>query len=659
MLGALKSSNIEIDPTTISWVDTHADARQAVYGSVYPADPRILQNLGQLRSELGSELFEKYAQFCLGAAVARRSVGVGPIANAKVNLKFTRIYDLGDAARKAGEDPASWLANFESDSSHTDEATLASVNSYLKAHALSTKAAYTTEQHRTELESILAKSGAKQPNRSLPGVLHQVMLEQGQRPEKRSDHPSVSEYLKFLDRIYSTPASDLSLEAGQKWPLYPIQKSPWPILMPLSMTWPLDEAEYIWQKYQGQHGNQRLKTYGPYNRFPIGVDNSLDQSNWHWNAWPSVITTGGLCGTMSSIANGTYTSIGVPMIKAGQPAHSCIVRYDINDNGEYSATVGQSVTAGPDGTSTPWLFADNPVTRNHGKYSVYSEYHYGLALGMNAGLKSYIDSRIAINLYKNLPEKTKPTLGRPLVLSALRKNPYNIEAWYTLANDARSGGELSKLLQSFNARLDVKAIRENHSDRDVNSDLGEDKVNPKQSVDSKIASLHHIGLEQMAVIGLRDLSRFSEADLQEVIKQLNALINSGNNFLLAMRDRCLCKLNGPEALQTELTQNLKDFLSNPPKGRKNVKHASNSLSKRIKAVADASESRPQREAWLRRLTETFSSEQKVSVSKTEGAQLDKFYDMIADELVKSLKSKPANKAALRSLKETHAALLKS
>ncbi len=659
MMSKLKKSGLKVSSETIAWVDGHDFAQQAVYGSVYPADVRILLNLEQLRSDLGAKTFEKYAQFCVGAAVARRSIGVGPIANAHVNLKFTKLYDWGDVARAAEQDPAQWLAGRERQTkSVAGSAALASVKGYLKKNSLSPKAAYTSEPHRKALENILTKSGLKKPERALPGVLHQVMVGQGVRPEKRGDHPRVADYLKFLDRIHSTPKSKMALEAGQKWPLYPVKESPWPILMPLSMAWPLDEAEYIWQKYQGKHGGKRLHTYGPYNRFPVGVDNSLDKSQWHWSAWPSVITTGGVCGTMSSIANGTYTSLGVPIVKAGQPGHSCIVRYDINVKGEYLAGVGQSATGGPDKTTAPWLFADGQNTRNRGKYSVYSEHHYGLAQGMNVGLESYLDTRMAMHFYNAMTKEEQAGLGRRLVLSALDNNPCNIEAWYVLARDTRSGEELAGLLLAFGEKLQVDAMMEKHSDRDVSADLGEDKVSAKQSVDSKVATLRHIGLEQMAVIGLRDIKRFSKADLQLVIGQLNELIKDGNNHLAPMLDRCLCEVNGPEAIQSEITKNLQRFLNHPPKERKNVRRVSGLLTKRIAAVAAVTESRQQREQWLMQLTGEFSPKQKVVVSKKKGKQIDKFYASISGELVKSLKSKPRNKKGLKLIRSEHAALLK-
>ena len=433
-----------VSKETIAWVDSSLVARQAVYGSVSPADPRILENLDQLREELGPELFDKYQQFCLGAAVARRKFGVGPIANARINLKFGYLFKWIDEVEQAGHSPSEALASQEASEllaeGSPEKQAYGVVKGYLDEKSLTPKKAYQSEQHKAALESLLAKATPriKSPERALPKILRQWMVEEGTRPVARSECPSVAEYLKFLDKIYSIPKSELSLEASQKWPIYPLEESPWPILMPLSMTWPLDEAQYIWEKYQGQHGKKRMHTYGPYKRFPLGVPPSLEESPWHLEAWPSAISTGGLCGTMSSIANGTYTALGVPIIKAGQPRHSCIVRYDVNEKGEYSAGIGQSATGGTAETSTPWLFADGPIAGSRGTYGVGSVYHFGLTQGMNVGVTSYMDTRIAVHIYKALPENDRSALGANIVKGALLKNPCNLEAWYLLGRDARN-----------------------------------------------------------------------------------------------------------------------------------------------------------------------------------------------------------------------------
>ncbi|NQZ58408.1 MAG: hypothetical protein HRT88_13185 [Lentisphaeraceae bacterium] len=58
--------------------------------------------------------------------------------------------------------------------------------------------------------------------------------------------------------------------------------------MPLTKTWPLDEARYIFEKFQGLHGKQRYQTAGPY-ASPKAVSKTLEPSKkWNWSAWPLI-----------------------------------------------------------------------------------------------------------------------------------------------------------------------------------------------------------------------------------------------------------------------------------------------------------------------------------------------------------------------------------
>lgn len=102
----------------------------------------------------------------------------------------------------------------------------------------------------------------------------------GSRPSKRTDYPSVAEFVRYLDGILNKPRTDLKLEDNQKWPLFPVAETPWPLLMPLSKGWPLDEAKSIFEKYRGEHGSRRLHLYGPYQNGLATVRPGLHDSAW-------------------------------------------------------------------------------------------------------------------------------------------------------------------------------------------------------------------------------------------------------------------------------------------------------------------------------------------------------------------------------------------
>ena len=52
---------------------------------------------------------------------------------------------------------------------------------------------------------------------------------------------------------------------------------------------------------------------------------------------------------------------------------------------------------------------------------------------MNEGIRPYLDTRIAANIFKALPKEKKSALGMTLLADALRICPYNPDIWYRLA----------------------------------------------------------------------------------------------------------------------------------------------------------------------------------------------------------------------------------
>ncbi len=105
-------------------------------------------------------------------------------------------------------------------------------------------------------------------------------------------------WLRYLAPVYE--ARPVSLRKGKDgrpaaWPRFPMDRAPWPLLLPLAQTYPVREAKYIWEKYQGQHGPDNFHTYGPYRKGASVFLAELQPSPWHWHAWPDLIVHGGVC----------------------------------------------------------------------------------------------------------------------------------------------------------------------------------------------------------------------------------------------------------------------------------------------------------------------------------------------------------------------------
>jgi hypothetical protein len=82
-----------------------------------------------------------------------------------------------------------------------------------------------------------------------------------------------------------------------------------------------------------------------------------------------------------------------------------------------------------------------------------AEYHLGLAAAMNGGIRSYIDSRIAVHLYNALPDSEKQTIGTTLLTQATKLNPFNPEPWYLLADQTTTAMQGLSLSRSIIARV--------------------------------------------------------------------------------------------------------------------------------------------------------------------------------------------------------------
>jgi hypothetical protein len=77
-----------------------------------------------------------------------------------------------------------------------------------------------------------------------------------------------------------------------------------------------------------------------------------------------------------------------------------------------------------------------------------AEYQLGLALAMNKDLRSYIDTRLAMDIFMVLPAEQKQTIGVKLLEGVLRINPFNPEIWYRLAQHTPDAMQGLKLVQA-------------------------------------------------------------------------------------------------------------------------------------------------------------------------------------------------------------------
>ncbi|MFO1492845.1 MAG: hypothetical protein U1F77_20210 [Kiritimatiellia bacterium] len=421
-----------------AWLRGDPVLRDACYAAVYPPDPRIALNLLELRHQLGDALFAEYKQLLVAGAVARRFVGVGPGAlgekeewalrgRAEAWEKSGRIqwpeYSVVTLARPADEPGPGGAAKAkekkdaprarvvekrrEKWENHLDKLTdaegLDRIAAFLKEKNLTPRQLYESGALKKEL---LARMGDHAPDadRITHELLMKVMVRAGLRPASRDPFPSMAGFCRYLDGIK---------------PRFPVKTAPWPLLMPLAKGWPLREAEDIWRRVAD---GGKLPAYGKYRGKELAILDDLEPFPWHWESWQGTYKAGGVCHEMSTIGLGACMSVGVPVTKAGQPHHSCILVYSHSPQGYFAGT--KQGTKGPSETKSQWLFADPRV-------ELPQVYHIGLALAMNAGLDTYLDTRIGVHL-AGLLSAREPELAGAVLRSVARRNPYNTEVWARL-----------------------------------------------------------------------------------------------------------------------------------------------------------------------------------------------------------------------------------
>ncbi len=198
---------------------------------------------------------------------------------------------------------------------------------------------------------------------------------------------------------------------AEKSKLFPLSKAPWPLLLLLTQLDPADEASYWWNMYRTKGSVPGYATYSFDYEKP---EFRYNDGDWDPNATPRILTDGGVCGRLSTMAEFAQRSIGTPAQGMGQPGHRAFMTYDYHD-GKYSATMHHSVNT-IDVSTVGWhlpplwgttydphtkLFGFGPMTGENstGEERNNIRNHIGLCEAMNRGLANWEDSRMATFLY--------------------------------------------------------------------------------------------------------------------------------------------------------------------------------------------------------------------------------------------------------------------
>jgi len=459
----LKHQAVSIE--CIADVEKDADLKDAVAASVYPPDPSILQNYAALQAQLGRGFTTKYRSLAIGIAVARRIKGVES--------------EPGRSIGRENQVPIWVYSPLNGPANEAERQFVGHIAEFMRSRGCSAVDLFNSAELRHKLISALTSIKVEarfiaEVERSIVfgNRLKNAMIVLKQRPPGRTGKPDCVDWLKHLISTYeSSPAST---PGGMTWPLVSLNSTPWPLLMPLSHSVPLDEANYLWEAFQGFHGQDRYHTYGPYRDDLTAMPDMLLPSRWFWNAVPDQIVHGGECMPISLATIDLYSSLAKPATDAAQPGHANLISY-LSDGGTWKADIEQDFAGGARATFSQWYFDDQPRHELHFRDLFGwpgAEYHLGIAVAMNLGISSYIDTRIASRIFDILPKAARKTIGVKLLTEALRENPFNPEVWYRLGaetSDVRESLTLAKSVRDHDPQHIVAGLPSDNFDKFIKS----------------------------------------------------------------------------------------------------------------------------------------------------------------------------------------------
>ena len=254
-------------------------------------------------------------------------------------------------------------------------------------------------------------------------------------PSLRDDNPSP---LQALHHLLTTQRNMDAI------PDFPLDKAPWPLLAVLNTAqFPTRECNWIWDRKHGTGDNEQrswTKTGGFFTRWYTYTfkfeKNAVvcKESNWHPSAIPRIAEDGGLCGRLSYLYMGEQSCRGTPSAMVTQPKHAAAFSFGYDGGGQWRFDKKYWIT------DEYFTWSENALPTDDvagvGKLKPGAvDYMVALPRAMSIGLDSYTDVRLAMllfrNVYSNGGDQYLNVVARVL-LSALEKNPHNIEAFELL-----------------------------------------------------------------------------------------------------------------------------------------------------------------------------------------------------------------------------------
>lgn len=434
-------------------------------------------------------------------------------------------------------------------------------------------------------------------------------------------------------------------EKGPNWPLFPVDRTPWPLLLPLAQELPQNEAEFIWDRFTGKipdAGGQRVRTYASYSWDYEKPEVKFKKSPWEPNSVPRILEDGGVCGRLSTLGQYTLVALGQPALGMYQPGHRAMLSYEFNAaNQQWSAKPQQSIT-GPQRSTNQWFLPSSEETlrmnvRDNGTAVSGIEFHSGLALSMNLGIDRWTDGRIGL---ASARKADKPAEAIRLLQASATRSPYDPEIWYELAGRLKNDPKaVNALLAKLDELAAPEAVVENKTEeRGADTDFNRVKETAVAKDQRKESTAYASLVAHFIFTSTYEKNYDNTAGRNVALRLMREEITRRETRKtpygpevqpLVMRYRCA--VQGLAVVGKELDAKIATSLADKKKPAKKLE----GVLPELQAVADALEPK-ERITWLETLREKIPAALRYT-NGSKGVAADATYGWITGELVKTLK----------------------
>lgn len=485
----LIAPQLHFSESTWDWLLEHPEVFNATFSLEYPPNPNVVHNFVKLAKLVGPVYAEKYQQLLIAYAVAYRKEKLldSSLTADRYGIITSRNFTW-DPKRKAELEQQvlakqGWSVNHDvavpAESSfardkdgrlYQDEAER--LNRLKGLHAqfdlggdedAKKTANWLRQNARTKIYELMGMNAHAFYNKT------GIRLSEGREPKALPWDKIAHSAKRYPPRTEGTVAENLCLrimryeeKGAEKSKLFPLSKAPWPLLLLLTQKDPVDESTYWWNWYKGKGSVPGYATYSfdytkPEIRYADG--------DWDPNATPRILTDGGVCGRLSTMAEFAQRSIGTPAQGMGQPGHRAFMTYEFA-NGKFRTALHHSVDTiqvstvgwplppiyGPVTDPKTKLTGFAPMTgaNSDGMMRNNVRWHIGLCEAMNIGLANWENSRMALHILDLYTANQDPALNasreqqEALLRSAMLQNIANTDVVFRLA--AARKGNASKIL---------------------------------------------------------------------------------------------------------------------------------------------------------------------------------------------------------------------